>query len=174
MDEGAEAYVFTSDAVPGVVYKIFPRTPAGGYGLVDQLSTDETDRITNEVRDASSLEPLINKLLVIDELGVPSEILGMGDDGSVVVKQSDARDRDVAGGNKFFHASGDVMAMSNSALTESGFGITSGDIFLVTDLHKFNHVRGVVLDAVVTRMPDILTKRGPFKRFFDAMLNECR
>ena len=117
MDEGAEAYVFTSDAVPGVVYKIFPRTPAGGYGLVDQLSTDETDRITNEVRDASSLEPLINKLLVIDELGVPSEILGMGDDGSVVVKQSDARDRDVAGGNKFFHASGDVRLLVGIPVT---------------------------------------------------------
>ncbi len=173
LDEGAEAYAFTAPEVPGVIYKFFPLNPSGGHGLVDQLSTDDDDRITAEVHDAVRLkrfEPLLNKLLVIEAVGLPSEVLGIGDDGSVIVKQSEARDGQRERAARFFDVPREIAAMSDTARLESAVAVLDGEAFLVTDLHQFNEEEGVMLDAVVTRLPEIITRHGPCRKFLSAIL----
>lgn len=141
---GRETGVFRSPE--GAIYKVFDPQPNGGIGV--QKVVEQTNGGTIRSRlEEGNLATVLDKLRVLSKSGgVPSEIHGITEDGSLVVKQP--------GGYKAEIESAEQLAASSkslirpipkeawSELDKGGYvTVIEGKPYMISDLHGGNIVR---------------------------------
>jgi hypothetical protein len=170
--DGQEAFVYRNPAEPAVVYKFVPRVVftdgrKGAWGIDVVFATDGTFKKELSRRPESFFE----KLWLLERLGLPTEILGMTEGGTLVVRQAAvvenlSRSAAANTGGVVLHAvPGNILRAAGDTAAESRIVIIDGRFFLMADLHDENimaDARGSlrIIDAAVAEVPAALRTKN--------------
>jgi hypothetical protein len=170
--DGHEAFVYRNPAEPAVVYKFVPRVVftdgrKGAWGIDVVFATDGTFKKELSRRPESFFE----KLWLLERLGLPTEILGMTEGGTLVVRQAAvvenlSRSAAANTGGVVLHAvPGNIVRAAGDTAAESRIVIIDGRFFLMADLHDENimaDARGSlrIIDAAVAEVPAALRTKN--------------
>ena len=180
--EGMEAFVYRAPENPGVVYKFFPlNVGETGVALRFDLHLDAEGRLDFEASYSKDQADLVDKVWLLNALGLPTEILGITEEGAIVVKQAEvaepAAGADAAsfsaqtGGLILYAPGADAIAAPASIERETKVLWLDGEFWLLGDLWEANRMvngGGVthIVDAIATVIPaDLATKSASLGRF---------
>lgn len=179
--EGMEAVAYRDPASPGFIIKFFPRHDdfvGYGHALDYQARPDgslrakgpQTDRVTE----------LIDKLIILNALGLPTEVLGVARE-AIVAKQLDVSSVAASEGLAprvmwdlpLHEVPRGLLGDRNTAGYDDFIVRHDGDWWLLSDLHEFNQVRGSdgniwIIDLVTSRIPKEVLEAAP--RFKDYLM----
>jgi hypothetical protein len=178
--DGQEAFVYRNPVEPAVVYKFVPRVVFtdgrnGAWGIDVVFASDGTFKKELSRRPESFFE----KLWLLERLGLPTEILGVTEGGTLVVQQAAVVEnwsRSVVAntGGVVLHAVPDtILRAAGDTAAESRIVVIDGRFFLMADLHDENIMADStgslrIIDAAVAEIPAAVRKKAP--RFFAAIV----
>lgn len=177
--DGQEAFVYRNPAEPAVVYKFVPRVVFtdgrnGAWGIDVVFATDGAFKKELSRRPESFFE----KLWLLERLGLPTEVLGLTQGGTLVVRQAAvvenwSRSAAAKTGGVGLHAVPDnITRAAGDTAAESRIVVIDGRFFLMADLHDENIMADAtgslrIIDAAVAEIPEKVRTNNA--RFFAAL-----
>ncbi len=146
----------------------------GAWGIDVVFASDGTFKKELSRRPESFFE----KLWLLERLGLPTEVLGLTEGGTLVVRQAAvvenwSRSATANTGGVVLHAvPGNILRAAGDTAAESRIVIIGGRFFLMTDLHDENIMADAsgslrIIDAAVAEIP--VEVRAHSARFLQAL-----